>query len=86
MAQNPWELSHHSAVTRMLLETKPNGFWLLWAELLREHHHLVSITQERWSQGRDPAGAAQISALWGLGFMRLLPRLSPLTPPRSVPV
>lgn len=63
-AQNPRELSHQSAVTRMLLETKPNGFWLLWAELLRAHHHLVSMTQGRWSQGRDPAGTAQISALW----------------------
>lgn len=62
--QNPRELSHQSAVTRMLLETKPNGFWLLWAELLRAHHHLVSMTQGRWSQGRDPAGTAQISALW----------------------
>lgn len=74
-AQNPRELSNHPAITCMLLETNPNSFWLLWAELLREHHHLVSLTQEV-IRGKGLCGQAQC-LLFGLVSMLSLLSLSP---------
>lgn len=76
-AQNPRELSNQPAITGVLLETNPNSFWLLWAEFLREHHHLVSITREMVT-GRGLCGQAQCLS-FGLVSMLSLLSFSPFT-------